>query len=172
MPPIAFMFRADFFGAQIWNWSTYNNLVNIVNKDSPVGSDNFPDQKAPYDSNNYDEKSFLLSMHTNNEMTTTYATLSPCQGRLVLVKYINTYPNDSISSRRLVKERKYNIFWQIPVSKKHFWNVNVHVSKLFCTSSQQQFFLYTSEIGNRFFRTNVFSYHLDTRSYHINIHSK
>ena len=33
---------------------------------------------------------------------TMLTTLSPCQGRLLLAKYINTYPSDSMSSRRLL----------------------------------------------------------------------
>lgn len=36
-------------------------------------------------------------------LTNTLFTLSPCHGSCPFVKYINTYPSDSISSRRLVK---------------------------------------------------------------------
>ena len=40
-------------------------------------------------------------------LTNILFTLSPCHGSCPFVKYINTYPSDSISSRRL--EKRINI---------------------------------------------------------------
>ena len=75
----------------------------------------------------YKQQNDSNSSTTNNKMTANSATLSPCQGRLVLVKYINTYPNDSISSRRLVKEGKY---------KKILVNLNYNKALLKCIFQQ------------------------------------
>lgn len=34
-------------------------------------------------------------------------TFNPCHGKHPLLKYISTYPNDSISSRRLKKDKNF-----------------------------------------------------------------
>lgn len=50
---------------------------------------------------------FLFLKQNKKLVMCIWFTLSPCHGRLVLLKYIKTYPNDSMSSRRL--EKKVNL---------------------------------------------------------------
>ena len=56
----------------------------------------------------YHSKYIYMYIHINNHDTSfsSFLTFKPCQGKLDLLKYIRTYPRDSISSRRLRRKTR------------------------------------------------------------------